>query len=401
MLPSNIDAVSPDDILALISGSVSERKRLEYKEKLPEGSDGSKKEFLADACSFANADGGDIIYGIRDKRDSNGRPTGTPESITGLDEPNLSAACDRLERMIRDGIAPRVPSVQSRGIDVTGHGSVVLLRIARSWIKPHMVTFGGTSRFYSRNSTGKFQLDVGEIGQAFAEQRSIGERLRGWRADRITKLLSDEGPVTLNGPSKMLLHFVPATALSLIEHPRNWRVPDPIKPCVRLSSLVSGSSRYNADGFLRFGVGYGGNCLSYVQVFQSGALEYGDGYILNAGIAQGRERDIPSRAFEKKIAETYENALQILDMLGVDDPIYASCTLTAVRGSRLSRDSYMDVGEPLLFDRDVVAIPEIEIADRHEARPFRTSLLPIINSVWQANGYEQSPFANEAWDPFK
>lgn len=76
-----------------------------------------------------------------------------------------------------------------------------------------MVTFGGTSRFYSRHSTGKYQLDVQEIGQAFAEQRSLGEQLRNWRADRIARALSDEGPMLLHSPSRLLAHFVPASAL--------------------------------------------------------------------------------------------------------------------------------------------------------------------------------------------
>ena len=32
------------------------------------------------------------------------------------------------------------------------------------------------------------------------------------------------------------------------------------------------------------------------------------------------------------------------------------------------------------------------------------SLLPIVNSIWQANGYEQTPFLHASggqWDPFR
>ncbi len=196
MLPINIDQISSEHVTSLLIDKVTERKTLEYKERLPEGSDGAKKEFLADVCSFANASGGDIVYGITDERDADGKPTGIPESITGVLDENVSGVCTRLEAMVRSGISPRIPSVQAKAVEIPGQGSVVLLRIGRSWIGPHMVTYGGTSRFYSRHSTGKYQLDVQEIGQAFAEQKSLGEELRNWRSDRVARLLS-EGPVRL------------------------------------------------------------------------------------------------------------------------------------------------------------------------------------------------------------
>jgi predicted HTH transcriptional regulator len=174
MLPINIDEIGSEHITSLITEKVTEHKILEYKESLPDGSDGAKKEFLADVCSFANASGGDIIYGMRDEKAPDGRPTGIPESVTGLSDANLSAVCTRLEAMVRDGIAPRIPHVQARVVAIQDQGPIVLLRIARSWVKPHMVTYKGTSRFYSRHSTGKYQLDIQEIGQAFAELKIAG-----------------------------------------------------------------------------------------------------------------------------------------------------------------------------------------------------------------------------------
>jgi hypothetical protein len=221
MLPLNIEEVGPDHIASLVDNKVSERKVLEYKERLPETSDGAKKEFLGDVSSFANSSGGDIIYGIQDRRDSAGKATGVPEAIVGLTGVNLSAEITRLESLIRDGIRPRVANLQIKDIDIQGKGSVVLLRIGRSWLKPHMVTYGGTSRFFARHATGKYQLDVQEIGQLFAEQRSVGEELRNWRSDRVARLLSDEAPapwrVQLNSSftSSQLGHFWGARARGL------------------------------------------------------------------------------------------------------------------------------------------------------------------------------------------
>ncbi len=238
MLPVNTKEVTAENIAALVNEKVTERRTLEYKEKLPGGSDQDKREFLADVCSFANLGGGDILFGIRDERDSDGKPTGIPESVVGLAGLNLSAERDRLESSIRTGIQPRIPNILTAEIQMAQCGSVLLLRIAQSWIKPHMVTFKGTSRFYSRHSTGKYQLDVQEIGQAFAEQRSMGERMREWRTERLVKILSEEGPVQVEGPSRFLLHFVPVSALAGQRSVGLWPVPNTVRNLLRPTSYA-------------------------------------------------------------------------------------------------------------------------------------------------------------------
>jgi len=394
MLPANLDEVSPSHISALVSEKTSERRTPEYKEKLPGNSDQDKKEFLADVCSFANLTGGDIVYGIKDERDGDGRPTGIPESIIGLAGSNLPAERERLESIIRDGIKPRIPNVQTIEREIDGHGSVLVLRVARSWVKPHMVTYRGTSRFYSRHSTGKYQLDVQEIGRAFAEQRSLGEQLRAWRNDRVTKTLADEGPIQLDGFSSLLVHFVPASALAGPHAAGTWSVPHDVKVTVRPSSLWHSTSfRYNADGFVVFSLKGERGSFSYVQLFRNGCLEYGDGYILNVGNERGRPGDIPSIAFEQKLVETFANGVSTLTRLGIEDPIYFSCTLLGVKDSRLSRDNIPFYGDEIQhrFDRQVIQSPDLEI-DRNEPSPYRSVLLPTVDSIWQANGYEETPW---------
>jgi hypothetical protein len=268
-----------------------------------------------------------------------------------------------------------------------------------------MVVFGGTSRFYSRNSAGKFQLDVQEIGQAFAEQRSIGEQLRAWQTGRISKLLSDEEPITLEGPGKLILHFIPAVSLFGRQPDHDWRIAGNIVSQLKLSSSYSRSERYNADGFLvhsseKHQNGY----RSYVQVFRNGCLEYGDGYILNVWHKAGKHNLLPSEDVERTIAELYENGLETLNLMGTDDPIYVSCSLLSVKGYRLSRGDELEyLNGTTAFDRTVISTPEIQISDRSESRPFKSSLLPMINSVWQANGYEGSWFVRPSgdWNPFR
>ncbi len=60
-----LEAIEESDLQNLVVERVREIKTIEYKQSLPGNSDGEKKEFLYDVSSFANAAGGDLIYGIK------------------------------------------------------------------------------------------------------------------------------------------------------------------------------------------------------------------------------------------------------------------------------------------------------------------------------------------------
>ena len=194
MINKSFYEITKRDIESLIVNEVAEGKTLEYKEELPGSSDGDKKEFLYDISAFANASGGDILYGIAEKRDVNKKSTGIPGKLSGLSGINIDAEIRRLQSCIQDGIAPRIPGIQIRPVDEFAE-PVIIIRIPKSWNSPHMVTLKGVSHFYSRNSTGKYQLDIDEIRAAFIASESLAQRIKEFRIDRISKLVADETPV--------------------------------------------------------------------------------------------------------------------------------------------------------------------------------------------------------------
>ena len=62
-----LESVEESDLQNLRKNQVAESKILDYKETLPGNSDTDKKEFLFDVSSFANAAGGDLVYGIKEE----------------------------------------------------------------------------------------------------------------------------------------------------------------------------------------------------------------------------------------------------------------------------------------------------------------------------------------------
>jgi predicted HTH transcriptional regulator len=85
-----LDEIDATVLERLKADSVREDRQLEYKEMLPGGSDEEKREFLSDVTGLANAAGGDLIYGVRERRDE-GAPTSTIESKYALSPQHRSS----------------------------------------------------------------------------------------------------------------------------------------------------------------------------------------------------------------------------------------------------------------------------------------------------------------------
>src|SRR6266566_793857 len=99
-----LDSIEESDLQQLIDNQVPEGKTIEYKDVLPGNSDGDKKEFLADVSSFANAAGGDLIFGVKED-------AGLPVELCGLQIGDVDAEILRLESIIKNGIAPRLSRI--------------------------------------------------------------------------------------------------------------------------------------------------------------------------------------------------------------------------------------------------------------------------------------------------
>jgi len=100
-----LDRIEERDLRSLVENEVKEGLRIEYKETLPGGTDAEKKEFLADASSFANASGGDVLCGVKEKRDARNNPTGIPEKLSE----NATLRLARRRARGRSSRLPRLP----------------------------------------------------------------------------------------------------------------------------------------------------------------------------------------------------------------------------------------------------------------------------------------------------
>lgn len=382
---SNIlfESIEENTLQNLVDNQVPESKTIDYKEFLPGNSDSDKKEFLYDVSSFSNASGGDLIYGMRED-------DGAASELSGL-LIDADAEIRRLENIIRDGIKPRIPGVSLRAIPLQTSKVAIVIRIPRSWASPHMVTFKNDSKFYSRNSAGKYQLDVLELRAAFALSDTTTERIRNFRIDRLSKIVAGETPVRLYQAPKIVLHIIPFGAfnpavrfdLSALAHDK-----------VNLKPLCASGwdDRHNFDGYLSYGLlPELGVARSYLQIFRNGSIEAVEAFLLRP---DGSNRIIRSVDFERELLNALPRFLSIQNRLGVEPPLFIMLSLHGVSGYTMGVDTSRFHSSFIYpIDRDALIIPEI-IIENFECNHSEV-MRPLFDAIWNAAGWERSMNYNE------
>lgn len=387
MIGKNIDQITEEDLQALIDNAVLEGKTIEYKQSLPGNSDSDKKEFLADISSFANASGGDLIYGMIE--DSN---TGTPKRLEGLTIENVDQEIARLDNTIREGIEPRILEKIIKPVELSNSKTALIIRVPKSWINPHRVSFKGHDKFCSRSTNGKYPLDVAELRVAFNLSETITERIRKFREDRISNIFADETPMPFYDNPQIVLHLIPIISFSPAQSYDIGKIashPEKMRPI-----FCSGwNHRYNLDGFLTYSEGQKGKSHSYVQLFKNGIVEAVEGLLLQPG----EELSIPSIRYEKELIISLRNYLSVLKTLNVELPVFIFLTLLGVKGYSMSvaidrKDFSIDEVHPI--DRNVLFLPEVVI-ESYDVIP-EDILRPCFDSIWNACGFPRSENYNDA-----
>jgi len=370
------------DLLSLI-GVEQEGKVLEFKAQLALARDAERKEFLYDLSSFANASGGHIIFGMPEQ---GGFATG----IAPIQVPDVDAEQLRIENIVRSGIAPRM-SFSLRAVPVSPSGYVWVFHIPRSWSMPHMVTFQDSSRFYSRNSAGKYLVDVGELRALFARSRDVAETMRHFRIERTSAILAGEGPVRMADEQKLILHVYPFSAIgtpvsvdlgTVLHNNQNL-----MRPLGRTNGF---GGRYNLDGVLSASpTDQRGDVIAYMQFYRDGRVEAVRSSELLLNPARRDLIDGPA-AISAALVRLVERTLKLYEITKIEPPLAVFVTLARVKGCVMPIQ--YSAGEAI--DRDVVNAPEVILESLKDN--VAECMRPALDAIWNAAGYERCNFYDDA-----
>ncbi len=385
MIPKKITEIALLDIQDLIDSGVEESRTIEYKREIKISTDSEKKEFLADVSSFANTNGGDIIFGI----DATG---GVPTTLTPIVIADLDAQKLQIESMIRTGINPRITfTIQSIEAGAPNE-YIIVIRVGESWNKPHRVTHSGSNRFCARNSAGKYDLDVTELRQAFTLSDGIEKRMQDFRTERLIALETEQTFLPLRSKNLIVLHLFPLESFSsrinldrdlLLSlesetelfrpmHTDNWNTSR-----INLEGAFSAAGASAANPTMR----------SYVQLFRNGAVELVESSILD----REGSRFIPHSLYEKEVIDGFKKGIAILKKVGINAPVLLSLSLLNVKGLTMSENRQSGRvrrdNETPIKQKDLI-LPSVMLNEYDES--VERLLQPVLDLVWNACSLRKS-----------
>jgi len=199
-----LDELAEDDLRALIAAGIREGTSLEFKREMYQRRNPEQtREMLRDITAMANAEGGVLILGMAE----DGR--GTAQQLVPV--PDAAAEADRLIQLCLAHISERIPGLRAVRVPVTS-GEVIVVRIPRSYRRPHMVTFDGVTELWIRHDRQKSRMSVAELRTAVLATEDAEMRAERFGASRIanarqrsavfmlaaTPLLLEDGRVTID-----------------------------------------------------------------------------------------------------------------------------------------------------------------------------------------------------------
>jgi hypothetical protein len=146
------------ELAALHTGLLKESLHVEYKasDAIDKKSDSKKLEMARDISAFANADGGQIIYGMKENKDH--EPDGLDSGLDPREYPEIW-----FEQILQQHVTPLMPSVKPRHIPLSNARVAVVIDIPAATGDPHQVD----GRYYRRYNFNRLIMEHYEIREMF------------------------------------------------------------------------------------------------------------------------------------------------------------------------------------------------------------------------------------------
>ena len=379
MLPRSVTAIDENDLRQLCDSECPESQTLDFKRELPGKLDQDKHELCKDVVALANAEGGDLVYGIEEK-------DGVAGSIVGITTETADVAIRRINQVLDAGIEPRIHGLRMQHIPVS-EGYVLMLRVPASYDGPHCIRTNGNNkqqrRFVMRNGTMVSDMSYDQIRAAFDRTATLAEQARRFIANRRELIANGETPVPLKEGPKLVIHLVPISGLA-------GRMAVDLRTVyhVNYNDFIDdewggGTRFFNIDGLVVYpGFGRDKGEEGYNHIFRTGALE---------GVTLGGESlekqfslwSLKMSKFYYQSMNMFSEAVKSLELSG---PGLLGLSVFNVKGYELVIDRHNRSHK--MADRQHLVPSEVWIEDIENV-DIGSVIRPLLDTLWQAFGIER------------
>lgn len=177
-----LEAITETELKALISAQVREGQMIDYKREINLKPIKAKLELVRDISSFANASGGDLVFGISEA-------DGLPLEVLGIEPTDFEELEAQILQSCRSHLDPAVNGIRTRAIPLTNGGYVSVVRIPKTWNAPHMVMMECENKCWTRDQSGKRGMDILDLRQAMAYSDGVAQRMKRFRTERVASAI--------------------------------------------------------------------------------------------------------------------------------------------------------------------------------------------------------------------
>jgi predicted HTH transcriptional regulator len=161
MFFDDLEAVDEAALRRIVENQVAESLTLEFKRELSLDTSEEKREAAKDISALANSEGGQVLYGVAEKKLPDGSRVAS--AIMPLTDGTVDS---RLADVLASSLHPRVYPTMRR-VSTGNDGFVLIVQVRRSYADLHMVSGYDTFRYYKRDAKGTVPMTEPEVRQAY------------------------------------------------------------------------------------------------------------------------------------------------------------------------------------------------------------------------------------------
>ena len=315
-------------------------------------------EFRNDVCSFANAEGGYLFYGISEDAGMAGMLIGI--TLTNPDRFEL----DRRNEL--QAIQPLVPEVEFSFVrcpqgEEKVDKYIVIIYVHQGIYKPYITEEQeGTFHFYTRRGNRKQVMTYTEMRNNFLNAEMLSEEIKEFRISRLHEYSKE-----IKSPFA-LVHIIPATFKNLTDYIPMFEMSKQRKLVFEqlFNGIVFDRAVPNVDG-VYFPDYYGQHDYEQLQIFNNGSVELKitmDVREKNPYTSQSKqERFLVICDFIKEVQKLIINTADMYKILERSPVMYVCITIANCKGLWNYTPNEFGWNRPTKVDRDEIFCMPVEI----------------------------------------